>query len=243
MSSLLRPVGPHPPGVYWVRRLVALVLVVAVLLILFWLWGALTGGGGSPSAGPSTSVSTSATGLGSSPPFSSPPASPTPSHSHSPSGSPSAKPTHTGSAKPTSSSKPTTSPNASVKPCADSAITVTASTDAKSYPAGIDPKLSLSVRNTGKTTCTRDVGQIALELRIATAAGAHVWSSDDCAPGGPHDVVTLKPDQVFRTGVVWSRTTSKPGCPGGQPKAPTGSYVLTGRNLTLTSPAVDFQLL
>ena len=77
----------------------------------------------------------------------------------------------------------------------------------------------MSVRNAGSTSCTRDVGQAALELRVSTASGTPVWSSDDCAPGGPHDVVTLKPNQIFRTALVWSRTTSKPGCPTGQPKA------------------------
>jgi hypothetical protein len=64
-----------------------------------------------------------------------------------------------------------------------------------------------------------------------------------CAPGGPHDVVTLKPNQTFRTALVWSRTTAKPGCPSGQPKAASGNYSLTGRNLALTSAGAAFELL
>jgi hypothetical protein len=120
---------------------------------------------------------------------------------------------------------------------------LTVSTDAKSYPANVQPRLNMSVRNAGSTSCTRDVGQAALELRVSTAAGAPVWSSDNCAPGGPHDVITLKPNQIFRTALVWSRTTSKPGCPAGQPKAAVGNYVLKGRNLLLTSAGATFELL
>lgn len=113
----------------------------------------------------------------------------------------------------------------------------------KSYPAGVQPRLAMSVRNAGTTVCSRDVGQAALELRITTKSGSAVWSSDDCAPGGAHDVITLQPNQVFRTAVVWSRTTSKTGCPSGQPQAPSGSYLLYGRNLTITSTGAAFDLL
>ncbi|HVS69481.1 MAG TPA: hypothetical protein VHE56_13090 [Mycobacteriales bacterium] len=57
MSSVLYPVGPQPPRVYWVRRLV--VLGVPLLLILIIAVSCVGGGGGkkSPSAGsgPTTS--------------------------------------------------------------------------------------------------------------------------------------------------------------------------------------------
>jgi hypothetical protein len=117
------------------------------------------------------------------------------------------------------------------------------STDAKSYPANVQPSLFMTVRNSGPITCTRDVGQAALELRISTAAGVLVWSSDHCAAGGPHDVVTLATNQVSRTLAVWGRTASKPGCPSGQPKAAAGSYTLTGRDLAVISSGAHFDLL
>jgi hypothetical protein len=117
------------------------------------------------------------------------------------------------------------------------------STDAKTYPADVQPRLAMSIRNTGSTACLRDVGQAALELRITTKSGSPTWSSDDCAPGGPHDVIRLAPNQVFRTAVVWSRTTSNPGCPSGQPKAAPGTYLLVGRDLTVTSASASFDLL
>ena len=62
MSSLLRPVGSEPPSVYWVRRLAAALVVIAILASIAWLLG---GGGGSgdaaaPVATPSASATASA---------------------------------------------------------------------------------------------------------------------------------------------------------------------------------------
>jgi hypothetical protein len=249
VSTLFRPTGPLPPGVYWVRRLIALALVVVVLLIVFWLWGAVAGGGGS--ASPATSTHTSSetststhTTISHSPTVSHTASSPTTSSTHS-SKSPSSNTSHssTGHASKSATTSPTTSSSAAVKPCADKDIAVTVSTDAKAYPANVQPRLAMSVRNASTTACSRDVGQAALELKITTATGSAVWSSDDCAPGGPHDVLTLQPNQVFRTAVVWSRTTSKPNCPSGQPSAASGSYLLYGRNLKITSASAAFDLL
>jgi hypothetical protein len=138
---------------------------------------------------------------------------------------------------------PTVSSSAAAKPCSDSSIAVTVSTDAKSYPSNVQPQLFMSVRNSGTAPCTRDVGQAALELRVLTKAGVQVWSSDDCSPGGKHDIVTLAPNQVFRTAVVWSRVTTKQGCPSGQPAAASGSYQLKGRDGTAVSAPAAFDLI
>lgn len=50
MSTVLRPVGPRPARVYWVRRLVVLVGVLLVLLGVWTLAGALRGGAEEPAA-------------------------------------------------------------------------------------------------------------------------------------------------------------------------------------------------
>ena len=55
-------------------------------------------------------------------------------------------------------------------------------------------------------------------------------------------MVTLRAGQTFATTVVWSRTTSAPGCPSGKPQAAPGHYQLVARNLTLTSAPAAFQL-
>lgn len=57
MSTVLHPVGPNPPRVYWVRRLVvlvALVVVVAGLIALIWAVGFRDGGGEATEANAAT---------------------------------------------------------------------------------------------------------------------------------------------------------------------------------------------
>jgi hypothetical protein len=41
----MRPSGPEPPSVYWVRRLAILVVIITVAVGIWWLVGALTGSG------------------------------------------------------------------------------------------------------------------------------------------------------------------------------------------------------
>ncbi|HTR69247.1 MAG TPA: hypothetical protein VMH41_03350 [Mycobacteriales bacterium] len=63
MSTLLHPVGPRGPGVYWLRRGVLLAAILAVILVLATQCGG--GGGGKPTAdktpSPSSSPSSSPT--------------------------------------------------------------------------------------------------------------------------------------------------------------------------------------
>jgi hypothetical protein len=65
----MRPTGPEPPMVYWIRRVAILVVVITLLVVLWWLVGALFGGDGgdgtpaaeaSPSAGATSAPAASA---------------------------------------------------------------------------------------------------------------------------------------------------------------------------------------
>jgi len=113
-------------------------------------------------------------------------------------------------------------------PCPDAALDVRATTDARSYPAGVKPVLTLTVRNTGATPCRRPLGQGATELLITSGAD-RVWSSDDCTSGGPLGEVVLQPAAESTSKVVWSATRSVPGCPSGQRAALPGTYHLSAR--------------
>jgi len=213
---VLRPVGPMSPGVYWFRRVLVAVLVLALLGGLWWLFGSR--GGGDDSA----AVAGTAT----------PTPSPTAS---SPSASPSAS---APSSKPTKKASPTVS---KAPECADKDMSVTVSTDAEVYPAGAEPKFSLTVANDSEATCRRDVGQQALELRVSSR-GSRVWSSDDCSPDGGKDVVEFEPGESVSQTVTWSRQTSQPGCPDGEPLADPGQYEVLARNLKLLSEPATFTL-
>lgn len=72
MSSVMKPVGPQPPNVYWRRRALAIVVLVVVLALLIWgitaLIGAFTGGDEQttqPSAGASATAAASSSPSGS----------------------------------------------------------------------------------------------------------------------------------------------------------------------------------
>ena len=216
MGSLLHPVGPLPPGAYWSRRAIVLAVLIAVVAG-GWV---LVGGGGSStgSAHPGTSstpgISSTSTPTTSTTPTATPTTSRTPSASHSP---------------------------AAVTLCPDSVIRVSASTDSASYAVGVRPRLTVSVTNTGKVACKRDIGRAAMSL-VVSLGSTRVWSSDDCSPGGQPAVNVLAPGQVFSSTVQWTRSSSKPGCPSGQPAAAAGSYTVVARNLTLRSAATPFVL-
>lgn len=219
MGSLLHPVGPLPPGAYWLRRALALVLLVVLVLAAGWAVRAVAGPGIDPQAGAGPSSSPAALA-----------SSPTPAKSATP----------TASARPTTPASATAS--ASKAPlCADAQLSTAVRTDHATYPAGQQPKFTLAVRNTGTSDCRRDVGQNALELRVISG-GVMVWSSDHCSPGGAPDLRTLTPGQTFTATVQWARVSSQPGCPANQPPAAAGSYSVVARDLTLVSPPATFTL-
>lgn len=213
--AILNPRGPLPRGVYWRRRLV---LIGAVLLLLVVTYTCARDDGGAKR--------TAATTTGTPTPTAAAKTTPPPS----PTSSPKATPTPTNSPTP----KPTT-------PCTDKALKVEASTSTIRYPKGVRPVLIMSVTNTGKYACTRDLGQRARELRL-TSGNDRVWSSDDCSPGGAADPVVLKPGARRDFTVTWSRKRSKPDCPGGQPTAAPGTYRVYARLGRITSPGAAFLL-
>lgn len=212
---VLRPVGRLSPRVYWFRRLLVLVLVGAVLWAGY-RWLAPSGDDAAPDGGASG-----------------PTATPTVTAT---SASPSVSAT---SATPTASPTRTSTPAA--PDCRDQDLSVTVSTDAETYPAGVQPEFTLTVTNESEAACTRDLGQRALELRVSSG-GARVWSSDDCNPDGPSDPTRLRPGDPFVQSVSWARQASQPGCPPDEPTADPGQYQVIARNLDLLSEPAVFTL-
>ena len=213
MSSLLRPVGPQPARVYWVRRLLVAVVVVGLLAVVWAWWGGRSSGDEVV-------------------------AEPKPSDSAPPTSSGAASPT----ARADPSAAPSDSGSPASKECADSEIAVTVRTDRPTYTPEQNPNFAIIVTNTGTRSCERNVGQDALELAVQTAQGDAVWSSDDCSPGGDPDVRTLAPGEAVDEVVNWPRRTSEPGCPSPPGTAKPGQYQLIGRAGTASSTPVDFTL-
>ncbi len=204
MALHWRPVGPDPDQVYWQRRAVAAVAAgVAVFILIFLL---------SRAFGPGDSVQTSAG------------ASPSPVTSPSPSVAPMIGPT---AVSPSPGATPPT-PSAAVASCATDAVKLEAKVERESYPVGGRPRLTLTVTNTGSAPCTRDLGQAAVGLTVFSGSD-RIWSSDDCAPGGPASIQTLTPGKAEQIGVTWAGKRSRPKCAGDQEQAKSGTYRVSGR--------------
>ena len=146
---------------------------------------------------------------------------------------------------PSASASESASPAEPAEPieCANADITVAAEADAKSYPVGSTPKLTMTITNSGDSACLRDVGPKANELEI-TSGGYHVWSSDDCNASSKSKIVTLKPGDTFGSSITWSGRLSQKGCPNDEEgaKAKAGRYVVTARNGKVTSDGSTFAL-
>lgn len=126
--------------------------------------------------------------------------------------------------------------------CPDSAIKVAVAADAMSYPAAVVPGLTISVTNTGRTPCRRDVGAAALGLLI-TSGKDRIWSSDDCQHAQGATMRTIAPGTSVSQTVAWTRHRSSPSCstsPAAQ--AQPGTYQLTGHAGSVTSNVAVFQL-
>lgn len=209
MSSVINPVGPEEPSTYWRRRAVVIVALLVLLVGGFLVLRALFGGSDDQSATP--------------PPTSS--QSPAPGTGDpSPGASPAATPGSTASGVPA---------------CPASAIAVTAEPAATSTAVGKGLKLTMTIENTGKTACSRDVGAGANELQI-TSGSVLVWSSDFCVAAGEADVEVIDPGQQYSSTVSWPGTVVSKECPSSPPDAQAGSYKVVGRNGDIKSKAVAF---
>lgn len=224
MTSLLHPVGPEDPKVYWRRR----VAVGAVVLVLIMGIGfLLLSGSGAGTASPQSAEASPAASPDSSAAQPDPDSSPTPQPAASSSGA---------------SDSSSQSPSAQrVQACSDESISVFVSTDAESYGADANPQVTLTIANTGSKECRRDIGAAANEV-IIQSGGFHVWSSDDCNPGDGKDVQALPAGAQAQVTVAWDRKLSEPGCSSERRAAAPGTYTVKGRNLQVTSEESTFIL-
>ncbi len=214
MSSVLHPVGPEDPGIYWRRRAVVFGgLLIAIVLLLLLL--SQCGAGGTPSASPTPT--------------------PTPTPTTTSSGTP------TPTASPSPSSTPSSTSTADAPLCADTAIAVGVSTNKEVYAAGEEPQITMVITNTSDAACRRDVGASANEVKISSG-GVHVWSSDDCSPDNTADVQLLEPGAKAQLTLTWGRLLSSEGCPDNRTDALAGTYEVIGRNDGVESAPARFVL-
>lgn len=210
MSSVIRPSGPLPPSVYWVRRLVLLVAVVLVVAALWWLLSGL-GGSQQPSSGPATGATSATT---SSPPTAlgstSAQAAGTPSGAHhkaqQPGETPTGQPPHRKGLAGHRKAPPLAQPTGDCAP-GDVGIVI----DVADTTAGHPVKATLSLTSLAASACTLQVTPDSLVLRITSGADV-VWSSDDCPDSLPARQIVVRADPATAYAFRWNGRRSVQGC-------------------------------
>ncbi|UXN26725.1 hypothetical protein N8D74_07550 [Curtobacterium flaccumfaciens] len=207
MSSLRHPVGPEKPVVYWRRRALVLgALLVVVLVVVLIVVGR---GSGATSAAPSASASAGA-GSG---------ASSAGSAGSGSGSSRSAAPKPAASAS-ASASKPAAADGST---CTKDQIVLTPVLDKSAYGPTEDPKIAMSIKNSGTNSCHMDLGSAQQVLTISSGQEQY-WSSKDCQTGGTNQEVTIKSGQTLTTpAIAWDRTRSSTStCDSSRPAVTAG---------------------
>jgi len=246
------------PDAYWRRRVIALALGLGLLGILAW---SFSGGGGKakPNTGsslvPATALGTAVPGL----------AGGTPSQSPSVSGPATASPSAARSAAARSAAarsaaarsaaarkKPATArrkaragggqatpgSSAAVKlgpdgQCPAGSVVLSLFTDRTSYLPGQDPQFQVDAVSTYPGKCSFNPGQVKVSV---LSEGRIIWDSADCGNGRTEHSAELSRGVPARSGFVWNRTLTLPGCEVIASKARNGSYQVQARTSSVASP-------
>lgn len=187
---MLRPAGPLPASVYWLRRAAVLLVVVVVVAVVV----IVAGRGGSSDHTSTLRPSTPPTVAG----------TPTASTSSARTTAASTAPSATSSAAaPTSSAPASASP--SPVACDTASLTTTVTASARNYDRGVDPTFIATLSSAGGT-CTAAGG-----LTLVVSSGSdRIWGSSDCDAGSDRS-----PDLAggsISAGRRWDRTRTAPGC-------------------------------
>lgn len=226
MNTVLNPVGPQPARVYWVRRLVVLVLVAAVVTAVVMALGAARGGaadGATPADEAAAAVDDGA-----------------------------AEATGEQAAAEQTSVEQTvgeeTAPQDAEEPsdpgaaCTPEGLTATLVADATSYPAGTTPTFTVTLTNSGRSACTVDAGP-ANQALVVTSGADRIWSSADCpADAGGERLLLLAPAAAEAMPVAWTRVRSDEACSTDLPEPRPGTYTAVAVVAGVQSGPVVFEL-
>jgi hypothetical protein len=184
MSSLRHPVGPQPPSVYWRRRAVVglgiLAVIIAIILIVVRPGTAEPTGSNGPAPAATDSAEDAAEGD---------------------------DPSDLENAAEDAAAEGGGLP----QPCRAEQVQVTPITDAEAYGGEAQPQLSLSLLNTGSRPCIIEAGSDVQEF-VITSGADRIWSSRDCQVDPVAATVVLEPGEERSTpAIAWNRTRSEAG--------------------------------
>ncbi|MEJ7743925.1 MAG: hypothetical protein WKF73_16140 [Nocardioidaceae bacterium] len=251
-SSIIRPSGPLPPKVYWVRRLMLLAVLVAVVLLMWWFVASPDGGAsdlqesaGSPSpavAGPTEEASSTED-------------MPVPGTVAT---SPSDPPAITGESGRNNDRKPDTggghradgggggsggggdddddkvggtaendAPREELPEpsgdCSLADVTLEIAVAKAAAEPGAGTTATLNFASTGEPACTLDITPDSLALRVTSGADA-VWTSQDCPDSVLAQQLVVRSEDATPYQFDWDGRRSVLNCQGKGEVAAAGGY-------------------
>jgi hypothetical protein len=239
LTETVRPAGPMPQSVYWRRRAVALVAVLAILSLIAWAFSGALGSGALGSADHAGSGGTSNSGT---------------SNSGGSDGGGSDGGASTGDGGSDSggaggSSNGQRAAGAAigaaaagrVRACPSGAVVLSVFASQPAYIGAQLPEFTVDVVGTARSTCTFDVG--ARHVALVIRSGSHrVWSSADCAAGTGSLRSDLQRGVPTVIPISWNRQASVPGCTAPAAPAAAGTYTATAVDGALASNTITFRL-
>jgi hypothetical protein len=245
MRALLRPVGPLPASVYWVRRLVLLAVVGLVIYLVVGLLrpdepersasprsspsrtpAALITPTNEPTGGvvsrPKRSGGAGASGSGDQPTAQEQGAargSNAKGSGPAPTSPEETSPEETGPAN----DKATKGSAGQPEPCWSDQIRVAMEVEDDSVAAGQPLAITLNLDQTASAPCRLTIGPDTLRLRI-TSGSDLIWDSEQCPAALPRGPVVLEPGRTSSLVVTWPGRRSAHGCPSDTAPALPGYY-------------------
>lgn len=227
MNTVLHPVGPQPARVYWVRRLVLLLLAAVLVTALALAVGAARGGAAD---GRGAADGASAAGEGAQG------AAPQDAAGDGTDGADDADGTDD------AGDGAEESEDAAAAACAPETLTTTLAADAPSYPAGATPTFTVTLSNTGDSACTVDAG-LGNQALVITSGADRIWSSADCpSEASGERLLLMAPGAAEAMPVAWPRVRSAEGCAGDLPEPRPGTYTAVAVVAGVQSGQVVFEL-
>ena len=229
---MLHPVGQLPAAVYWRRRAVLLLLVLAALAAGVWFGAPFLAPRGNAQAAAPTTGPRPVPALERVVPSFASVATPTPPLL--PAG------TATAAAGAAAAAPAVPDPVAG-GPCTDDMIGLEVHTPGTAA-VGSKPTFELLVSNVSAVPCVRPLDKGLQELLLLDSAGNRIWGSNDCFPEAGSDPRTLAPGETVTIPLVWGGLTSEPTCTAPRSSPPAGNYVVRGRLDTKVSPDAPLSL-
>ena len=125
--------------------------------------------------------------------------------------------------------------------CAEGDVSVVATTEQATHGPSQNPLLVMTIKNTGASECTVNVGTSQQEFTVMSGAD-RIFSTADCLADPSDMEITMKPGGSESARFTWERVRSAPGCKVVNAKPRPGWYGFTAKLGNVTSEKAGFEL-